>query len=123
MGTSPFKANYGYKPIILLTPQQVIKTSETAKERAETLINLYKNLYETAKLVQEQIRKYYNLKKSKGLDLKEGDKVWLLYKNFKLRQLSRKLDYVKIGPFKIIKRISEVMYRLDLLVKIKIYSV
>jgi len=35
------------------------------------------------------MRKYYNFKKSKGLDLKKGDKVWLLYKNFKSRQLSR----------------------------------
>jgi len=69
------------------------------------------------------MRKYHNLKKSKGLDLKEGDKVWLLYKNFKLRQLSRKLDYIKIGLFKIIERISEVMYRLDLPVKMKIYPV
>jgi len=69
------------------------------------------------------MRKYYNLKKSKGLDLKEGDKVWLLYKNFKLRWLSKKLDYVKIGLFKIIGKILEVIYRLDLLVKIKIYLV
>jgi len=53
----------------------VIKASKTIKERAEILINLYKNLYKTAKLVQECMRKYYNLKKSKGLDLKEGDKV------------------------------------------------
>jgi len=67
------------------------------------------------------MRKYYNLKKSKGLDLKEGDKVWLLYKNFKSRQLSKKLDHVKIGLFKIVGKISEVIYRLDLLVKIKIY--
>jgi len=59
--------------------------SEIAKERVETFINLYKNLYKIAKLVQKRIRKYYNLKKSKGLDLKKGDKVWLLYKNFKLR--------------------------------------
>jgi len=29
------------------------------------------------------MKKYYNIKRSKGLDLKEGDKVWLLYKNFK----------------------------------------
>jgi len=69
------------------------------------------------------MRKYYNLKKSKGLDLKEGDKVWLLYKNFKLRQLSKKLDYIKIGLFKIAEKISEVMYRLDLPAKIKIYPV
>jgi len=53
----------------------VIKISKTAKERVKTLINLYKNLYKVAKLIQERIRKYYNLKKSKGLDLKEGDKV------------------------------------------------
>jgi len=51
MGTLLFKANYGYKPMILLILQQVIKISKTAKERVETLINLYKNLYKTAKLV------------------------------------------------------------------------
>jgi len=49
--------------------------------------------------------------------------VWLLHKNFKLRQLSKKLDHVKIGLFKIIEKISEVIYRLDLLVKMKIYPV
>jgi len=69
------------------------------------------------------MRKYYDLKKSEGLDLKEGDKVWLLYKIFKLRQLSKKLDHIKIGLFKIVVRISEVIYKLDLLAKIKIYLV
>jgi len=33
------------------------------------------------------------------------------------------LDYIKIGPFKIVEKILEVIYKLDLLVKIKIYSV
>jgi len=33
------------------------------------------------------------------------------------------LDYVKIGLFKIIKKILEVIYRLDLPVKMKIYLV
>jgi len=69
------------------------------------------------------MRKYYNFKKFEGLDLKEGDKVWLLYKNFKLRWLSKKLDYIKIRPFKIVVKISEVIYRLDLPVKMKIYLV
>jgi len=53
----------------------VVKISKTAKEKVEILINLYKNLYKTAKLVQECMRKYYNFKKSKGLDLKEGNKI------------------------------------------------
>ena len=29
------------------------------------------------------MKRYYNAKRSKGPDLKEGDKVWLLHKNFK----------------------------------------
>jgi len=33
------------------------------------------------------------------------------------------LDYIKIGPFKIAGKISEVIYRLDVLIKIKIYLV
>ena len=41
----------------------------------ETLINLYIDLIELVKKVQERIKKYYNAKRSKRLDLKEGDKV------------------------------------------------
>jgi hypothetical protein len=44
MGISPFKINYGYKLKISLSLKQVKKSSKTAKERVETLINLYKNL-------------------------------------------------------------------------------
>ena len=49
--------------------------------------------------------------------------MWLLYKNFKLRRLSKKLDHVKIGPFKIVVKFLEVIYRLDLPVKMKIYLI
>jgi len=69
------------------------------------------------------MKRYYNKKRSKGLDLKEGDKVWLLYKNFKSRRLSKKLDHIKLGLFKIAAKISEVIYRLDLPTKMKIYLV
>ena len=85
MGISPFKVNYGYKLKISLSLKQVKKSSKTAKERVETLINLYKNLQEVIIFIQECMKKYYNLKVSKGLDFKEGDKVQLLHKNFKSR--------------------------------------
>ena len=78
---SLFKANYGYKLKTSLSPQQVKKSSKTAKEKVETLINLHKDLQELAKIVQEYIKRYYNLKVFKGLNFKGGDKVWLLYKN------------------------------------------
>ena len=49
----------------------------------EILINLYIHLTKIAKIVQQKMKKYYNAKRFKGLDLKKGDKVQLLYKNFK----------------------------------------
>ena len=69
------------------------------------------------------MKKYYDKKRSKGLNLKEGNKVWLLYKNFKSRWLNKKLDYIKLGPFIIAANILEVIYRLDLLAKMKIYLI
>ena len=123
MGILPFKINYGYKLKILLSPKQVKKSNETAKERVKTLINLHKNFQEAVVFTQKHIKRYYNLKVSKGPDLKEGDKVQLLHKNFKSRRLSKKLDHVKLRLFRISRKITEVNYKLDLPVKIKIYLV
>ena len=77
-----FKTNYSYKLKTSLTLQQAKKTSKTAKERIEKLIQLYRNLYKLVKLVQEYIKKYYNQKVFKGPDFKKRDKVYLLTKIF-----------------------------------------
>ena len=69
------------------------------------------------------MKKYYNQKVSEGLDFKRGDKVYLFIKNFKSKWLSKKLNYIKIKPFKITDKVTEVNYRLDLPLKIKIYPV
>ena len=48
----------------------------------EKFIQLYRNLYKLAKLVQKYIKRYYNQKVSEGLDFKKRDKVHLFTKNF-----------------------------------------
>ena len=53
-----FKVNYGYKPKILFILRQAKKISKTVKERIEKLIQLYRNLYKSVKLVQEYMKKY-----------------------------------------------------------------
>ena len=55
--------------------------------------------------------------------MKGGNKVWLLYKNILNKQLSKKLNYVKLEPFKIKKKVIKVNYKLDLPAKIKIYLI
>ena len=69
------------------------------------------------------MKRYYDQKVSKGPDFKKGDKVYLLTKNFESKRLNKKLNYIKMGPFKIISKVMEVLYRLNLLLKIKIYLV
>src|SRR6266702_8999159 len=120
---SPFKVNYGYTLRTLLTPRQAKKISTSAKGRIKEIIELYKNFRNIAKLVQECIKRYYNKKRSKGLTLKRGDKVWLLYKNFKSRQLSKKLDHIKLGLFKVLKKVIKIIFKLNLPTRIKIYLI
>ena len=86
-------------------------------------MSLHKKLCKSAKLIQKRMKLYYNKKKSEGPDFKKGNKVWLLHKNFKNQQLSKKLNYVKLKLFKISAKVSNLIYKLDLLTKIKIYSV
>ena len=47
-------------------------------------------------------------------ELKEGDRVYLLRKNIKTKRPSNKLDYKKLGLFKIDKKIGSVNYKLKL---------
>ena len=69
------------------------------------------------------MKRYYNQKVFKGPDLKKGDKVYLFTKIFKSKRFSKRLNYIKIKPFKIISKVMEVLYRLNLPLKIKIHLV
>ena len=54
---------------------------------------------------------------------KKGNKVYLLRKNIKIIKLSSKLNYVKIEPFKILKSIKGINFKLDLPNTIRIHPV
>ena len=64
--------------------------------------------------------KYANRKRIEGPTLKGGDKVYLLRCNIKLNKLTKKLDTVKLGPFKILRKKGPVNYELQLLKKMRI---
>jgi len=55
---------------------------------------------------------YINKYRKEYPQLKEGDKVYLLIKNIKSKRLSKKLDYIKVGPFSIKKAKGLVNYKL-----------
>ena len=45
----------------------------------------------------------------------------MLRRNIKTIRLSNKLDYIKLGPFRIRKILRLINYKLDLLIKMRIY--
>ena len=65
---------------------------------------------------------YANRQRVKGPPLKEGDAVYLLRWNIKTKRPSDKLDHKRLGPFKILWKLLDVSYELDLLGTIKLYN-
>ena len=67
--------------------------------------------------------KYINRKRLEGPTLKEGDKVYLLRRNIRSDKPIKKLDTVKLGPFKILRKKRPVNYELELPKRMRIYLV
>ena len=57
---------------------------------------------------------YANRQRVKGLPLEEGDAIYLLRQNIKIKQPSNKLDYKRLRPFKILQKFLDVSYKLNL---------
>ena len=55
--------------------------------------------------------------------MKKEIKSTYLLKILRASDLVKKLNYIKMGLFKIISKVIKVLYRLDLLLKIKIHLV
>lgn len=69
------------------------------------------------------MKNYYNLKRLKGLTFLEGDMVYLAIKNIKTDRLIYKLDYKFIRPYKVLQKILENNYKLDLLLKVRLHLI
>ena len=57
-------------------------------------------------IVQKQIATYNNTKKMKKLSLKKKDKTYLLQRHLRTKRPNDKLNFKKIEPFKIKKKIK-----------------
>jgi len=75
-------------------------------------------------MVAAQLRQkeYYDLYRKPDPNLQSGDIVWLLARNSKTTRPSKKLDYKKIRPFKILATIGTSAYKLALPPSIAIHN-
>ena len=75
---------------------------------------LHKGLWTDIEFLLHCLAFYYNQHYAKALMLKRVNRVYLLQKNIKITRSSNKLNHVKIKPFKIIRDIKEISFKLKL---------
>ncbi len=114
---SPFFANYRREADLRQRPDVEVPR---AAVKAEQISTLYAMLKEELEFVRTRMKRYYNKYRLEGLCLEREDKVYLISRNLYIKRLSKKLDFKKIGLFKVEERISDNNYRLSLLATMRL---
>jgi hypothetical protein len=120
---APFKAVLGYIPEAYHEPILGQKNAHYAEVDSELIKRTMQQMSLDIQFYAERNAHYYNQHRLEGPRLKEGDKVYLSRRNIKTTRPSDKLDYKKIGPFEIEKKIGTVNYRLKLPKNMRIHPV
>ena len=88
--------------------------------KADKMSILYVMLRDELEFVRGRMKEHYDKYRLEGPRLERGDKVYLILRNIRTNRLSKKLDFKKIGLFRVDERISDNNYRLLLLVTIRL---
>ena len=108
---TPFFANYGYEADLRQGPDVSVPR---AAVKADKMSSLHAILREGLEFVRIRIKRFYNKNRLEGPRLEEEGKVYLISQNLRTKRPSRKLDFRKVGPFRISKKISENNFTLAL---------
>jgi len=118
---SPFYANYGYNP--RYSPAVPSNTDvPRADEFTKDLSELFKTLSENLKQAMKKQEEFANKHRIEPPNFKPGDKVWIS-SSLIIHKGNKKLKPRKLGPYKIIKKISPVSYKLELPKNIRIHPI
>jgi hypothetical protein len=77
----------------------------------------------TLRLSKEKMKEQYERDKKTAHSFHVGDLVWLQAKDIKIHQKSPKLSPRQLGPFKVIERIGNLDFKLDLPHYLKLHPV
>jgi len=122
-GVSPFYANYGFHPTFSRNALKSDSSNHLARLTSEQMKELHEHLKTELEFIAQRMARFANRHRIEGPNLSEGDPVYLARKNIKTKRPSDKLDFKKLGPFKIEKKLGPVTYRLKLPKDMRIHPV
>jgi hypothetical protein len=95
-----------------MTPTTI--NMEQSTKTTQKLHDLHRELQKELTFLNNRIKHYADKKRLKKPTLKEGDKIYVVQRNIKTKRPNDKLNWKKISPFKIDKKLSDYNYRLQL---------
>src|SRR5262249_3794674 len=111
---TPFYANYGFHPRFSLAIPRTNESVPRAKARLENLHRVQEDVKFFIQDAQTTQGRYFNQSVSDQPSFQVGDTVWLIKKNIQTTRPSNKLDYKRLGPFRILEKIGTRAYKLEL---------
>jgi len=105
-----FFANHGINPEY----EMISHLIQGKQKKPEEMTQLHESLRDEMVAAQLRQKEYYDLHRKPDPNLQSGDMVWLLPRNIKTTRPSKKLEYKKIGTFKILAKIRTSAYKLAL---------
>ncbi|KAF8761511.1 hypothetical protein RHS01_00264 [Rhizoctonia solani] len=117
-GKTPFKALYGWEPTLTLS------NVPTDVPEADNLAQTMEAQWKEVELALQQSKQQMIARESGSpTEFETGEEAWLDAKNINLKTLSSKLTEQRLGPFKVIEKISNRAYRLELPPTMRIHNI
>jgi hypothetical protein len=110
---TPFRIIYGYWPDFTV-PIRKRSNMPSLDKRLDHLANVWKKAEAALQLSKERIKKQFKQNKRSAHVFKVRDMVWLIAKDIKIHQKMPKLGPQRLGLYKVLKRIRDLNYCLEL---------
>jgi hypothetical protein len=129
-GEVPHFANLGRYPRMTWTSISSDGRSNEAILQATHMQRMHNTMSKDIQWAEQKMKRYYDMKREDAPVLQKGERVYLLRRtpgsktfNIKTKRPSDKFDAVKYGPFRIVKKLENDNYQLQLPIRMRIHPI
>lgn len=88
--------------------------NQTTQEFADEMKKVKEEVGAALKKAAEDMKKYYDRKRTETVEYKPGDMMWLEGTNLSTDRLAKKMGDRRFGPYKVVKKVGHSSYKLTL---------